>query len=178
MMRIDLNLVTEEAFKRVPGWWPRAYLTLLLFKFFEPSNYVAQAYSLRERAEAAGIGKTTLYKGLETLIKEELVKKEGSLYVLTPEGFRLLSILDAFKKGVKDSASDMEVINRLKDETLSRLMTLIKERESIMGKESEFVKNAIKYVEAYVEIIKMLTTEALRISEVKRIDEKLRSRGN
>jgi len=171
-MRIDLNLVTEEAFKRVSGWWPRAYLTLLLFKFFEPSNYVAQAYSLRERAEAAGIGKTTLYKALETLIKEELVKKVGNLYVLTPEGFRLLSILDAFEKGVKDSAGDMEVINRLKDETLSRLMTLIKERES------EFVKNAIKYVEAYVEIIKTLTTEALRISEVKRIDEMLRSRGN
>jgi len=135
---VKSELARELAFKRVPGWWPRAYISLLLFRDFKESNYVAPAYSLRKKCKEYGIGKTTLYKGLNTLINEGLVKKVGGLYMLTDDGKQALLILDMFEREV----------NRLNDaggRAITELMRL---------KRSSFIEHAIHYVEAYIEAIK------------------------
>jgi len=162
-MKIDLDLVTEQAFKKVPGWWPRAYISLLLFKDFKESNYVAPPYSLRRKCEEYGIGKSTLYKGLNTLINEGLIKKKNDLYVLTVEGFKLLTILNEFEKEVKDLIQHTDIkelvneLDKIKNKAINGLRSLQK---------TPFIENAIMYVESYIEIMKSLINEILKAREV------------
>ena len=152
-MEIDLGLVTEQAFKKVPGWWPRAYISLLLFKDFRESNYVVPPYSLRKKCKEYGVGKTTLYKGLNTLINEGLIKKINSLYVLTADGFKLLTILEEFEKMVRTLTQHVgmdkliEELDRVKDKTITKLNDV---------KKTSFVENTITFVESYIEVMKSL----------------------
>jgi len=172
-MKVGLNLLTEEAFKRVPGWWPRAYISLLLFMYFRESGYVVPAYSLRKKAQEVGLGKTTLYKGLDTLIKEGLIKKKDSLYILTEDGYQVLTILNDFENELKNNIDKVGVLDKIKEETITKLKNL---KEIIKGKgiECSFIDHTITYVEAYIktiksyiaeivlEIIKSLVTEILQ----------------
>ncbi|MCX8186960.1 MAG: hypothetical protein N3G48_07660 [Sulfolobales archaeon] len=87
-----INLITERAFSKVPGWWPRVYLTLILFNHFKETNYVAPSYMLRRKAEEVGLGKTTLYKGLSKLIEDGIIEKKDSLYILKQRGFYIMML--------------------------------------------------------------------------------------
>lgn len=162
-MKIDLELVTEQAFKNVPGWWPRAYITLLLFKHFKETNYVAPPYLLRKRCEEYGIGKTTLYRGLNTLLNEGFVKRVNGLYVLTPEGVSLLEVLSEFEADIKELAGRLNTdeLNRVKNNIIAKLENLLKR----LGDKADFVKYAITYVESVVNLITTLTSELLRVAE-------------
>lgn len=169
-MKVNLDLLTEEVFKRVPGWWPRAYISLLLFKYFGEGGYVVPAYSLRKKAQEVGLGKTTLYKCLNTLIKEGLIKKEDSLYILTEDGYQVLTILNDFENELKNIYSFfimplipckvdiLNILDKIKEETITKLKNL---KEIIKGKgiECSFIDHAITYVEAYAETTKSLITE-------------------
>jgi len=162
-VEIDLGLVTEQAFKKVPGWWPRAYISLLLFKDLKESNYVAPPYSLRRKCKEYGIGKSTLYKGLNTLINEGLIRKINSLYVLTVDGFKLLTILEEFEKMVRALTQHVgmdkliEELDRVKDITITKLNDV---------KKTSFVENAITFVGSYIEIMKSLIREIIKVRKI------------
>lgn len=152
-----LSLASEYAFSKVPGWWPRAYLTLVLFSRFKDTNYAAFARMLRERASEVGIGKTTLYKGLNYLMREGFVVRKDGLYILTTKGFTLLQNYVSIEREIEEAAENRD---------RNTLVSLLRKVERLPGA-SEFEKYGKIY---FTELINYLVETMTRIIEASMVN--------
>lgn len=138
-----LDCLREWAFRGVPGWWPRAYLTLLLFDHFRESRYAAPAYELRMRSRLVGIGKTTMYKGLTELVRAGLATGRDGFYVLTDRGVKLLSRYRRLEEEIVGSG-DAASLERALEEVES------------LPEDTEFERYAKEYLRKLVEVSRSL----------------------
>jgi len=151
-----LEVLRLKAFSSVPGWWPRTYLTLLLFGRFKDTGYTALPYMLRERVKDVGLGKSTLYKALDTLIQNGLIEKRDNLYILTKKGFSLLSTYSSIESELKRCVEEKDV------ECLSK----VKERLSTLGGDSDFEQHAKTYFNVLVDEAVTIMKKAIEIEGV------------
>jgi len=100
-----------------------------------------------------GLGKSTLYKALDTLIQKGLVEKRDNLYVLTKKGFTLLSTYSSIESELKRCIEEKDV------ECLSK----IKERLNTLGGDSDFEQQAKTYFNVLVDVAITIMKKAIEI---------------